>query len=81
MAAEISHYYSSTDDELAAQVSKTPKKTAKASGKKVASAQPAAAPADDEGCDLEIIKEVQHRAARTLRQMVEAACFPPTSHA
>ena len=58
MVAEISHYYPSTDDELAVQVSKAPKKAAKALGKKAASAQPAATPADDEGCDLEIIKEV-----------------------
>ena len=72
-AAEIAHYYSSTDDEQAAQVSKKPKKTVKSSGKKVSSAQPVVAPADVEESDLEIIQEVQHQAAKTLRKMAESA--------
>ena len=73
MAAEISHYYSSTDDETPAPGSKLPKKKSQVSGKKAASASKAAAPIDDEEGDLEIIKEVQHTAARTLRQLAEAA--------
>ena len=72
-ASEISHYYSSTDDEPAAPASKSPKKTVKSSGKKAKSAQPVAAPADAAESDLEIVREVQHQAAKTLRQMAESA--------
>ena len=69
MAAEIAHYYSSTDSDNLT-VSTLTKKKSQASGKKVASAPPA--PVDDDD-DLEVVKEVQHTAARTLRQMAEAA--------
>ena len=41
--------------------------------KKATIAQPADALADAEGSDLEIVKEMQHRAAKTLHQMAEAA--------
>ena len=73
VAAEISHYYSSTDEEPPAPISKITKKKGQASGKKVASASPAPAPVEDEADDLEVVREVQHTAARTLRQMAEAA--------
>ena len=69
VAAEIAHYYSSTDSDNLT-VSTLTKKKSQASGKKVASAPPA--PVDDDD-DLEVVKEVQHTAARTLRQMAEAA--------
>ena len=73
VAAEISHYYSFTDDEPPAPVSKITRKKGQASGKKVARTPPVAAPIDAEEDDLEITKEVQHSAARTLHQMAEAA--------
>ena len=73
MAAEISHYYSSTDDETLVPVAKLTNKKTNVSGKKAASASQVAAPINDEEDDLEITKEVQHTAARTLRQLVEAA--------
>ena len=77
VAAEISHYYSSTDDETLAPISKLTKKKTQVSGKKAASASQAAAPIDDEEDDLEITKEVQHTAARTLCQLAEAAKHRP----
>ncbi|KAL5567330.1 hypothetical protein UlMin_030494 [Ulmus minor] len=72
VAAEISHYYSSTDSENLT-VSTLTKRKGQASGKKVASAPPVPAPAADDADDVEVVKEVQHTAARTLRQMAEAA--------
>ena len=71
MAAEIAHYYSSTESDNLTVSKLTTKKKVQTSGKKVASAPPE--PIEDDDDDLEVVKEVQHTAARTLRQMAEAA--------
>ena len=72
VAAEISHYYSSTESDNLT-VSTLTRKKGQASGKKVASAPQIPAPVNDDADDLVVVKEVQHTAARTLRQMAEAA--------
>ena len=67
-AAEISHFYSSSNTEPIAPVPTVPSpKKSKSSTKKVTIEQPDVA-ADENESDLEITKEVQHQAARTLRQ-------------
>ena len=61
--ADISHYYSSSDEEQTLLPSVLAQK--KTRGREVNS--------DDDGCDVEITKEVQNRAAGTLQQMAQAA--------
>ena len=72
-AAEICYFHSSSDTEPTAPVPTVPSpKKSKSSTKKVTIEQPNMATYENES-DLEITKEVQHQAARRLRQMAQAA--------